>query len=175
MREKQFKLNRQQRDELERRYKQERDRRVAERLQCLILLHDGKSASEVGAILFISPKTVKRWIKVFVTYGLEGLCTLKYENSGRASGLSPEQQKEVEKYLDEQVPGSAKEVMAYLQQRFNLSYSESGVVKLLKRLNYSYKKPSVIPAKADAEQQAAFVALYTEKKRAWVKMAKFTL
>lgn len=175
MREKQFKLSRQQRDELEKRYKQERDRRIAERLQCLILLHDGKNAREVGTILLISQKTIKRWIKVFIHYGLEGLCTLKYENSGKTGGLSPAQQKELEQYLDEQIPGSAKEVMAYLQKQFNLSYSESGVVKLLKRLNYSYKKPSVLPAKADADQQAAFVALYGEKKGAWVKMAKSTL
>jgi transposase len=175
MREPQFKLSRQQRDELEKRYKQERSRRVADRLHCLILLHDGKNAREVAALLFISQKTVKRWLKVFVNYGLEGLCRLQYENSGKTSDLSPAQQKELEQYLDEQIPGSAKEVMAYLQKQFKLSYSESGVVKLLKRLNYRYKKPLVLPAKADAEQQATFVAVYGEKKGVWVKMARFTL
>lgn len=81
MREKQFKLSRKERDELERRYKQERDKRVAERIQCIILLHDGKNAKQVAEILMVSVKTIKRWVKIFVKYGIEELCKLNYENT----------------------------------------------------------------------------------------------
>lgn len=168
MREKQFKLSRKERDELERRYKQERDRRVAERIQCIILLHDGKNAKQVAEILMVSVKTIKRWIKIFVKYGVEGLGMLKYENSGAVCGLSLEQQEQLEKYLNEQVRSSAKEVMDYIEKAFGIKYSESGVLKLLKRLkySYSYKKPVVVPSKADPEKQAVFLELYQEKKSA---------
>lgn len=56
MREKKFKLRRKERDELERRYKQERDKRVAQRIHCIILLHDGKNAKQVAKILMVSKK-----------------------------------------------------------------------------------------------------------------------
>jgi transposase len=36
--------------------------------------------------------------------------------------------------------------------------------KLLKRLDYRYKQPAVLPAKADVEAQAAWVETYTAKK-----------
>ena len=36
--------------------------------------------------------------------------------------------------------------------------------KLLKRLDYRYKQPAVLPAKADPEAQAAWVETYTAKR-----------
>jgi transposase len=36
--------------------------------------------------------------------------------------------------------------------------------KLLKRLDYRYKQPAVLPAKADVEAQAAWVETYKAKK-----------
>jgi transposase len=36
--------------------------------------------------------------------------------------------------------------------------------KLLKRLDYRYKQPALLPAKADPEAQAAWVETYTAKK-----------
>lgn len=164
MRKKLFNLSRKERDELERRYKQERDRRVAERIQCIILLHDGKNAKEVAETLLVSKKTIKRWIKAFVKFGIEGLCKLKHGESGAELRLNGEQVERLEKHLQEQIR-STKEVMDYIEKEFGIKYSESGVFKLLKRLGYSYKKPQVVPAKADPEKQAAFVELYKEKKR----------
>jgi hypothetical protein len=35
--------------------------------------------------------------------------------------------------------------------------------KLLKRLDYRYKQPSVLPAKADVEARVAWVETYTAK------------
>ena len=62
MREKLFTLTRSQRDDLWRRYKQTTERRVAERLHAILLLDEGRSASDVSAILHLHPKTLKRWI-----------------------------------------------------------------------------------------------------------------
>ena len=78
MREKLFTLTRSQRDDLWRRYKQTTDRRVAERLHAILLLDEGRSASDVSAILHLHPKTLKRWIKLFAASGVEGLCTFQY-------------------------------------------------------------------------------------------------
>lgn len=155
MREKQFELSRKQRAELERRYKQQRDRRVAERIQCIFLLHGGHNALRVAKMLMVSSKTIKRWIRIFVNFGIEGLCTLKYENSGAVCGITDVQQNQLEKYLDEQIR---------IEKEFGIKYTESGVLKLLKRMNYTYKKPAVVPSRADVKEQEAFVRLYEGKK-----------
>lgn len=165
MREKQFELSRKQRAELERRYKQQRDRRVAERIQCIFLLHGGHNALRVAKMLMVSSKTIKRWIRIFVNFGIEGLCTLKYENSGAVCGITDVQQNQLEKYLDEQIRCSAKEVMDYIEKEFGIKYTESGVLKLLKRMNYTYKKPAVVPSRADVKEQEAFVCGYTRGKK----------
>jgi transposase len=44
--------------------------------------------------------------------------------------------------------------------------------KLLKRLDYRYKQPSVLPAKADPEAQAAWVETYTTKRMALTRRGK---
>ena len=56
------------------------------------------------------------------------------------------------------------EAIAWVEEQFGLSYSDSGMRKLLKRLDYRYKQPAVLPAKADVEAQAAWVETYTAKR-----------
>lgn len=163
MREKLFKLTRKQRSEMEREYKTNLDRRIADRIQAILLLDSGRNQNETAEILHINRKTVKRWIKIFVDYGLDDLCTLKYENSGVKVALDKEQQSKLEKYLDEYVR-STKEAMAWVEKELGVKYSESGMSKLIKRMGYSYKKPSIMPSKADPQKQSEWVDEYRAKK-----------
>jgi hypothetical protein len=66
-----------------------------------------------------------------------------------------EQQQQFTSWLDSDVRSTA-EAISWVEQQFGLSYSESGMRKLLKRLDYRYKQPSILPAKADVEAQAAW-------------------
>lgn len=161
MREKQFTLSRTQREHMWRRFKQCDDRRVAERLHAILLLDSGQNADAVSSILRIHPKTLKRWIKIFVSGGEDVLTNLNY--IGSEGWMSDEQLQQFTTWLDGDVRSTA-EAVAWVEQQFELSYSDSGMCKLLKRLGYRYKQPSVIPAKADVEAQAAWVKTYTAKK-----------
>lgn len=49
------------------------------------------------------------------------------------------------------------EVVSHIKKKYQVAYSEAGVVKLLHRLGFSYKKPRVIPGKINLEKQAEFV------------------
>ena len=161
MREKLFTLTRSQRDELWRRYKQTTDRRVAERLHAILLLDEGRSAPDVSAILHVHPKTLKRWISAFATGGEEALTSFKYV--GGDGWMTDEQVHQFTTWLDSDVRSTA-EAIVWAEEQFGLSYSDSGMRKLLKRLDYRYKQPSVLPAKADPEAQAAWVDTYTAKR-----------
>lgn len=134
---------------------------MGDRIQAILLLDGGRSLKEVAQILRVSPKTIKRWVKIFVGQGFEALCTLAYE--GTEPDVTPAQMTRLRAWLDEQIR-STKEARDWVEREFGLSYSESGIVKLLKRIGYSYKKPAQVPSKADPKAQAEWVAEYGEKR-----------
>ena len=161
MREKLFTLSRTQCEEMWRRFKQSDDRRVAERLHAILLLNSGQNADAVSSILHIHPKTLKRWVKAFASGGEDALTCFKYV--GGDGWMTNQQVQQFTTWLDTDVR-STLEAIAWVEQQFGLSYSDSGMRKLLKRLDYRYKQPAVLPAKANPEAQAAWVESYTAKR-----------
>lgn len=161
MREKLFSLTRSQRDTLERRYKQTNERRIAERIQAILLLDANHKREQTARILHVSAKTITRWVKLFVRSDLDTFCTL--QSGGNDAALSEAQQQQLSAWLDQQVR-STKEAIAWVEQTFEISYTESGMRKLLQRLDYRYKKPAQVPAKADPDAQAAWLESYAEKR-----------
>lgn len=55
--------------------------------------------------------------------------------------------------------------MNYIWKTFAEKYTVRGVTELLKRLDYVYKKPKIIPGKANAEAQEAFIKKYEKLRR----------
>ena len=51
-----------------------------------------------------------------------------------------------------------------MEDRFGVSYTESGMTALLHRLGFVYRKPRLIPGKADPVAQEAFLADYAKLK-----------
>src|SRR5262249_35622165 len=162
MREKLFTLSRTQREDMWRRFKQTDDRRVAERLHAILLLDSGQNADAVSSILHIHPKTLKRWVKAFASGGEDALLSFKYVGG---DGWMTDEQQEFTTWTacDHR---RTTEAIVWVEEQFGLSYSDSGMRKLLKRLDYRYKQPAVLPAKANPEAQAAWVETYTAKKGA---------
>jgi transposase len=161
MREKLFTLNRSQRDDLERRYKQTAERRSSERIQAILLRDAGHNRDAVARILHVNPKTITRWVHVFVDAGIAALCTI--QSGGNDPILTTPQQEQLVAWLDVDVR-STQEAIAWVERTFAASYTESGMRKLLQRLDYRYKKPAQVPAKADPEAQAAWLTSYAEKR-----------
>ena len=84
MREQLFTLSHKQRDDLERRYKQTSERRISERIQAILLLDAGQNRQQVARILRVNPKTITRWVHIFVRSGIDTLCTLHSDHRRRA-------------------------------------------------------------------------------------------
>ena len=122
-------------------------------------MDSGQNAEAVSRILHVHPKTLKRWGKAFASGGEAVLTSFNY--AGGDGWLTDEQQ-QFTTWLDGDIRSTA-EAIAWVEEQFGLSYSDSGMRKLLKRLDYRYKQPSVLPAKANPEAQAAWVDTYTAK------------
>jgi transposase len=59
--------------ELQAQYKQTRDRRIAERLLCVILYAQGYDLKAIKRILLVGVRTLKQWLQTFMAHGVEGL------------------------------------------------------------------------------------------------------
>jgi transposase len=83
---------------------------------------------------------VRSWRKSCDEGGLQGL--RRFEAGGSLSRLSPAQEDELSVYVREGLPRSTREVAVFLYQRFGVVYeSRSGLIALLHRLGFEYKKP----------------------------------
>lgn len=137
--------------DLQKAYKQERDRRLAERIQCIILCAEGMAVKALRKVLFVGVKTLTKWIETFRTQGLDGL--LKWSSTGQTGQLSSEQWAEVERELDTNFYRRAHEVAAFVKHRFGVAYSDRGMQALLRRKGYRHIKTRLVPGKVDADKQ----------------------
>lgn len=133
-------------------YKQERDRRIAERILCIILYAQDYTVKEIRSILVIGIKTLKKWIKTFSAQGLEGLCRWGY--AGQACELSDAQWAEVEEELARQPYRRARDVAAFVKEHYALEYSERGMQALLRRKGYRYIKTRLVPGQITPDKQS---------------------
>ena len=66
------------RKKIEKLRKKERDARIHRRLSALLWLNEGRSAEEVAGLLDVCPRTIRNWLQLFQSEGLEALCSLEY-------------------------------------------------------------------------------------------------
>jgi len=145
-------------DELKDRYKHERDRRLAERIHGIILFAQGYKLKELKSLLFVGLKTMAQWIETFRHQGLDGLLHWGYQ--GQKPTLSEAQWAQVEQELERNPYHTAKAVAKFVKEQFQVEYSERGMQALLRRQGYRYIKSRLVPGKAKAVDQAAFVEQY---------------
>lgn len=137
--------------DLQKAYKQERDRRLAERIQCIILFAEGMTVNALRKVLFVGVKTLKKWIETFRTQGLAEVLTWGY--TGQTGHLTEEQWAEVERELDENFYRRAHEVATFVKARFGVEYTDRGMQALLRRKGYRHIKTRLVPGKVDEAKQ----------------------
>ena len=143
-------------------HKQTREKRLADRIKAVLYVHFGLSYDEIAKLLLFDEVTVRRYVKQFEEKGISGL--MEYRYNGGKSRLTTTQEEEVKQYFTQNTPRTAKEAVVYLHQTTGIVYSVIGVTKLLHRLGFTYKKPKVIPGKADKTKQDSFIQMYRATK-----------
>ena len=67
------------RKKIEKLRRNEKDARIHKRLSTLLWLANDYSPEEVAQLLDVCPRTIKNWLSLFQTKGLEALCALEYQ------------------------------------------------------------------------------------------------
>lgn len=158
-----YHLSRKKLNELKAEHRQTFDKRCADRLKAVFLLGSGWTTGQVAEALLIDGQTVRNHYKRYQEGGVVAL--IHMEMGGSEPRLSEAQLAELDQHLVEVLHLTVKEVIRAVEQRWGVRYSERGMTHLLHRLGYVYKKPILVPGKADAEAQDAFVETYQKLKQ----------
>ncbi len=144
-------------------HKATKKKREADRIKAIIFLGTGWTIREVSEAIFFSEETVRNCLKRFETGRLEAL--LKENYKGYSGKLSESNIEQLDNHLKHNTYASTKEIVSHVSKQFKVEYSISGMNDLLHKLGYTYKKPKLIPGKADAKAQEKFIELYKELKQ----------
>jgi len=140
-----YRLSNQQLAELRAAHRAARDVRAAYRINAVILLGVGWKAADVSAALLVDADTVREDFKRYEQGGLDGLLRMSYV--GAEALLDTEQLKALDAHLQRQLSPTSEAVARYVEQRWGVRYTASGMTAVLHRLGYSYKKAHLEPGK----------------------------
>ncbi len=144
--------------ELKLAHKQTKEKRLADRIKAVLALHNGLTPSQVAKLLLFDEVTVSRYRKQYQEKGLSGLLELHYV--GGKTTLTLSQESELKEYLKANTKRTAKEIAGYVEKNYRIKFSTIGMTKLLHRLGFTYKKPKIVPGKADRIKQQQFLSTY---------------
>jgi transposase len=131
---------------------------IARRANAMLLLDDGLSCEAVARVLYLDDDTVRGWHDRFRRDGARALSVFGWK--GGARRLTPAQEAELVETLTGRLFPSTAAVIAHVARVWGITYSKAGMIKLLHRLGFEWRKPKGLPARADPAAQEAFVAAY---------------
>lgn len=134
-------------------------KRDADKIKAALLSSEGYSAAQIAAILLLDDDTVRSWL---VTYAqAPNLATwLRSNHLAYRGKLSESEREQVVLYVQENVISDSKQVKAFIEDHFVITYSLSGITVLLNTLGFVYKKTTLIPSKYDPIRQAQCKEMY---------------
>lgn len=152
-------LTNEERASLQKQHKKERDKRICDRIKAVLLRDEGWTWTEIAHVLLLSEEVLRIHLKDF-----QASRKLKPENGGSEEKLSLKQSKALIEHLQNHTYLYTKDIVAYIKSAFGIVYTVSGLCYWLKRNQFSYKKPSLVPGKANKEIQEEWIAAYNKLK-----------
>jgi transposase len=127
-------------DALYAQYRQEIKPDLRPRWHGLWLLRTGHTVRETAAVLGVHERSVQHWVAWYRAGGLEAVAAHRKAGKGTRARLSPEQQALLRAETATGRFRTAAEVVTWVQERFGVGYTVSGMHQLLRRLRC---KPTV--------------------------------
>ncbi len=152
-------LSDEERNHLKAQHKKERDKRICDRIKAVLLYDKEWTFAEIAEALLLSDDAIRLHVADYKTSQ-----KLKPESGGSSEKLSAEQSQLLEAHLHKHTYLYVKDIIAYVKSIYKIAYTVSGMRHWLDRHAFSYKKPAIVPGKADAEQQKQWIAEYEKLK-----------
>jgi transposase len=128
-------------EELERRYRDEKDPRTKERLLAILLLYDGKKVSEIPPLVRRSRASVEEWLSRWNDHGVDGLTP--HFTGGPKPWITSEEWDLVIEEIEEKGM-TIQDVTSYVRKTRGVSYAYKTVWEILrKKKHVRYGKPYI--------------------------------
>jgi transposase len=142
-----------------------KDRWQYVRVTTLIFLDAGYTLKVIQEILGIDDNTIREYVSKFLDSDrdIESLLNRNYSaSSSNGSKLTMDQLELLETEIKENLYTTAKEIQEFVKTRFDVSYSENGIISILHKLDFSYKQTKQIPCELDPKKQEEFIKQFKE-------------
>jgi transposase len=150
-------LTSQEKENLKAAHRQEKNRRVADRIKSVLLADKGWTYRAIAEALLLDEQIISDHVNEYLT---DKKLTLK--SGGSVSKLDLTQTAELISHLENKTYLKIEEICAYVLATYGILYTVQGMTSWMHVHNFSYKKPKKTPAKADAEKQKEFAKIYKE-------------
>lgn len=124
----------------------------------LLMLDLGEKAEKIALFLGIDDSTVYRHLESYQTKGLEKYLENNY--FGYWGKLDSLQLAKLRSQIKSNLYENAGQICEYIEKEFGVKYKAEGLVPLLHRIGFQYKKTKQVPCKADPQAQAEFMAQF---------------
>ena len=121
----------------------------------ILMLHQSISITVISESLGIDVSTIYRYVALYRTGGVSSLTQSNHK--GYWGLLSSQQISLLRTELKNCIYTDSKQIIAWIANAFGVFYTQSGIVDLLNRIGFTYKKTKEVPCECDAEKQQAFM------------------
>lgn len=148
-------LTNEQRTVLSETHRSVKEKRFAYKINAILLLDKGWNFYQVAEALLIDVSTIYRYLNIYQNEGLD--CLLSDNYKGGTGKLSKEQESQLKEHLESRVYPDAKSIVKYIEETYGITYTAEGLVHLLHRLGFVYKKSKHVPGCANPDKQKEFI------------------
>jgi len=141
-------------------HRREPSKMKADKIKAVYLLGSGWSVSSICEALMLDDNTVYRYYDAYKSSGIIGMT--KVRHLGSEIKLTHVELEQLEEHLGASPCRTTKQVIDYVEQEYEVTYSISGMNSLLKRLGFVFKKPRPVPGKYNAAEQQSFLEKYAK-------------
>ncbi len=132
---------------------------IKTRFIAMLMIAKGVSRELIASIIGNSVYTIEYWFKLYIEQGIDRLNTLNY--TPKQSYLNQFQINQVIIYVSFENPRNIKQVQEYIKQKFEISYCDDAVRKILKKHGLKVIRPKKVPANPPSvEVQEKFIEDY---------------
>ena len=131
------------------------DKFIYAKVTCILMLNKGYSADAVSQSLGMSVSSIYRYARSYSSVGLSDFIQTDYK--GFWGNLSSVEISILRKELKRTIYTDSKSIAVWIKNTFGVKYTPQGVVDLLNRIGFTYKKTKEVPCERDIEKQKTFV------------------
>ncbi len=140
------------------------DGRLKLRFVALLMAAKGLKLEVIPSVVGKSLKTIENWFRQYLKKGIDSLNSFQYKP--KKTYLTEEQINQTIEWVKENNPATVKEVKAYIQSNFKVTYNVETVRQLLIKRGLKLLRPKKVPGKPPSQEaQEEFLAKYYALKK----------